>query len=78
MKEILRFKKELKSATLNFPELERHLGKVAEITIAVENDTVCKLINFDKRMNCFPHFISASIVVDEFQNKKELYRKTAE
>ncbi len=70
MKEILHFNRELKSATLNFPELERHIGKIAEITITVENDFVCTLKNNERLMNYFPHFISASTPIDETQYKE--------
>ena len=51
MKEVFKIKKEIESTTITIPELDRYIGKTAEITISIESDPAGRARLRDQLMN---------------------------
>jgi hypothetical protein len=69
MKDVIKIKKEIDSTTITIPELERFVGKYAEITISVDGEPNNRAQLRDRLMNGVAYLSGASFLDAEFRDR---------
>jgi hypothetical protein len=69
MKDVIKIKKEIESTTLSIPELERFIGKYAEITISVDGEPNNRTQLRDRLMNNVTYLSGGSFLDAEFRDR---------
>jgi hypothetical protein len=69
MKDVIKIKREIDSSTISIPELERFIGKYAEITISIEGEPNNRTQLRDRLMNNVTYLSGASFLDAEFRDR---------